>query len=82
MDEEKIFDGFMAIVAIAWLIVFLGWLVKELYRGFIIGQGERKEFKERARAWGADVNYAAGKESGKVELTENKEGWLWNALAG
>jgi len=70
MEVEEMFDGFMKIVAVAYLSVLFGWIGKELIKGFIIGWGERKEFKERERAWGTDINYAAGKESSKVELTE------------
>ncbi len=62
MGAEELLDGFMKIVAVVYLLILCGWFGRELIGGFIAGQSERKEFKERRRAWKPETIEAGEKE--------------------
>jgi len=85
MDKEKRLDslmiftvavyllvlmGFIEVAAAAYLLVLTGWLAKEMYRGFIIGQVERKEYKEREKAWKTEAVNVGKKEGKQSALSE------------
>ena len=54
MGAEELLDGFMKIVAVAYLLTLVGWISRDMYRAFIIGKEERKEYKAREQAWKKD----------------------------
>lgn len=74
MGAEELLDGFMKIVAVVYLLVLIGYVAKEMYYSFIIGQQERKEYKARMRAWKPEPISAGKKESKQPASTaENSE---------
>ena len=85
MDKEKKLDGlmkftaavyllvlfgFIEIAAAAYLLVLIGWLAREMYRGFVIGQVERKEYKEREKAWKKEAVREIATKGNKLELAK------------
>ena len=70
MDSEKTFDGLMLFAAVVYFLVLIGyieiaavvyllfliiWLAQALYKGFKIGQIERREYKTREKNWKKEV---------------------------
>jgi hypothetical protein len=62
--------GFIEIAAVIYLLFLLSWFAREMYRGFIIGQVERKEYKERERAWQKNTALKVVKKDVGLELAE------------
>jgi len=62
--------GYIEIAAVAYFLVLIGWLAREMYRGFKIGRIERMGYKEREKNWKTGVAKVGKKESEQPALAE------------